>query len=209
MPRRAPLRDRGRACGADWRLRRPRVSSAWKHLVFSSRGEIARTGGEAAPARLGRFRRVDARETHPASQAHAPTANDATRPRSTRTGRYERGVRRVHRARTIHRASPRGHPARTFLVAPRSHPRGEISGNAPAAASACPARLFRPRASLSPLTLPCLPRSPRLTRASLALANRAPRLTSGACPKRSLSLFVSHADERRPARVQRGGRHGG
>ena len=209
MPRRAPLRDRGRACGADWRLRRPRVSSAWKHLVFSSRGEIARTGGEAAPARLGRFRRVDARETHPASQAHAPTANDATRPRSTRTGRYELGVRRVHRARTIHRASPRGHPARTFLVAPRSHPRGEISGNAPAAASASPGASLSAARCSTQLTLPRLPRSPRRNaRLARPRQPRTPLDLRGVSETLALS-FCRNADERRPARVQRGGRHGG
>lgn len=119
MPRRAPLRDRGRACGADWRLRRPRVSSAWKHLVFSSRGEIARTGGEAAPA-------------SPRPFSPRRRARDAPRVTSARADRERRDTPALdtHRKVRAGRSSrpPRAHdPPRV----PSRSPRADVSRRAP------------------------------------------------------------------------------
>lgn len=119
MPRRAPLRDRGRACGADWRLRRPRVSSAWKHLVFSSRGEIARTGGEAAPA-------------SPRPFSPRRRARDAPRVTSARADRERRDTTALdtHRKVRAGRSSrpPRAHdPPRV----PSRSPRADVSRRAP------------------------------------------------------------------------------
>jgi len=130
----------------DFTLAKPgkNVQQVIEMLWVSLAQPAGRRGG--AGRLLGRFRRVDARETRPASQATAPTATDAPRPRSTQPKVRARRSSRSPRAHDPPSVPSRSRPRGRFS-SPRSHPRGEIPANTPAAANASPCG-----ASLSPLT---------------------------------------------------------